>query len=464
MDGFNLVITLLFMEYLKMLTLSTGRPRTRASFCNGQSRRDFLRIGSLALGGLSLPGLLQAESLGGINNSRKGCIMIYLAGGPPHQDMVDLKPNAPMEFRGEFKPISTNVPGIEICELLPRMARMMDKFTIIRSIDGCIDRHDPHQILSGVESKDNMEQAPCIGSFAAKLLGSSQPGVPPFICLSPKTRHLPWSSAGGPGFLGKQYAAFRPDGDGMQDMVLNGINSGRLKNRAQLLQRLDSFRRSMDAANELAAHDRFVHNAFDVLSSSSLVDALDIESADPKLRDRYGRGDKNFIADGPWRWVDQFLMALELIQAGARFVTLAFSRWDWHGNAFGQGRRDMPLLDQGLTALVEDIHRRDLQNDVSVLVMGEFGRTPRINKTAGRDHWPKANFAILAGGGMKMGQVIGATNRLGEEPTERPIHPQQVLGMLYRALGIDVETVTVPDNSGRPQYLVERRDRIPELG
>lgn len=246
-------------------------------------------------------------------------------------------------------------------------------------------------------------------------------------------------------------------------MILEPANSERLPQRATLLKNLDQLRRDIDRLAEYRTHDAYTSQALEILASPKLVGALDIETADPKERDRYGRGDKKFIDDGPWRWADQFLTAFRLVRAGARVVTLAFSRWDWHGANFSQGRRDMPLLDQALTALVTDIHAHGLENDVSVVVWGEFGRTPKINKDAGRDHWPSASFALLAGGGMKMGQVIGATDKFGERPIDRRIHPQQVLGMLYRSMGIDVECVTVPDHAGRPQYLVEHRDPIPEL-
>jgi hypothetical protein len=452
-----------------MLKLLGARHR---EFCDGMSRRDFLEIGGLALGGMTLPGVLRAEAIGQVlagqpastgRLSHKGVIMIFLAGGPPHQDMVDLKPDAPSEIRGEFRPIQTNVPGIEICELMPRMARMMDKFAIIRSLKGCVDRHEPHQVFSGYP--DGRKKWPCLGSFLSKLQGHADPAVPPFIGLSPKTAHAPWGNSGEPAWLGPRFAAFRPDdGGAMADMSLHTtMNLARMRDRRHLLAALDTIRRDIDASGQLESLDQYTQQAFQVLSSARLVEALDIEKEDVKLRDRYGRGTKDFVDDGPWRLLDQFLIARRLIEAGARCVTLAFSRWDWHGGNFVRGREDIPMLDQGLSALVEDIHNRGLEKDISVVVWGEFGRTPRINKDAGRDHWAPANFAILAGGGMRTGQVIGATDRIGAEPVERPIHPQQVLAMLYRNLGIDVDRITVPDHQGRPQYLVEHREMIHEL-
>jgi hypothetical protein len=446
--------------------------KAQPRFCDGISRRNFLRIGGLALGGMSLPEVLRAESLTAAASgqavsrstiSHKGVIMIFLAGGPPHQDMFDLKPEAPAEIRGEFTPIRTNVPGIEICELFPRMATMMDKFAIIRSLKGCVDRHEPHQCFSGYTSGRNLW--PCVGSFLAKIKGPADSAVPPFVGLSPKTQHAPWGNSGEPAWLGPQYAAFRPDdGPGMQNMVLNQqVSLDRLQDRKALLARVDFVRRSMDAAGQLAALDTYTEQAFNVLTSSKLVEALDLEKEDQKLRDRYGRGTKQFVDDGPWRLLDQFLIARRLICAGVRCVTLAFSRWDWHGGNFTQGRRDMPMLDQGLSALVEDIHNRGLDKDISVVVWGEFGRTPKINSSAGRDHWPNANFVVLAGGGMRTGQVIGATDRTASVPVERPIHPQEVLATLYHRLGINLSTTTVTDATGRPQHLLDYRDPIREL-
>lgn len=449
-----------------------GRQQSR--FCDGMNRRDFLHIGGLAMGGLALPQILAAEQstalakglpAPGSGLSHKGVIMIYLAGGPPHQDTFDLKPNAPAEIRGEFQPISTKVPGIQICEHMPQLAKMMDKFTIIRSLKGCVDRgHAPIQIFSG-HPETGARAQPSFGSFISRVQGPVDPAVPPFVGLSPKTKFAAWGSPGEPAWLGAKHAAFRAqDGPGMRDMLLHrDISLARMRDRKQLLEKMDSLRRDIDTLGQFESHDQNTRRAFDVLASSKLFDALDIEKADPKLRDRYGRGSKKMMADGPWRLMDQFLIARRLIEAGVRCVTLAFSRWDWHSNNFKRAREDMPMLDQGLSALIEDIHNRGLDKDITVVVWGEFGRTPEINKNAGRDHWPGANFALLAGGGMRSGQVIGATDERAAVPIERPIHPQQVLATIYRNLGIDLDHDTVLDPQGRPQHLVEHREVIEEL-
>jgi hypothetical protein len=437
---------------LIMLTI----PGEQHRFCDGVTRRNFLKIGSLGLGGLTFPQILRAESQAGIGKSHKAVIMIFLPGGPPHQDMFDLKMDAPSEIRGEFKPIKTNVPGIEICELLPRMAGMMDKLAIIRSIVGATGGHDAIQCLTGRTNRNQPPGGwPCMGSVLSKLEGPVNAAMPPFVGLSPPMGHMPWADAGQPGFLGVPHAPFKPNGAGKEDLTLNGITLDRLSDRRALLASFDRFRREADASGLMEGLDAFSQQAFGVLTSSKLADALDLDKEDQKLRDRYGRGSAALQADGGPKLLDHFLMARRLVEAGVRCVTLAFSRWDWHGGNFARGRQDMPMLDQGVTALVEDLHNRGMDKDVSVIVWGEFGRTPTINKDAGRDHWPRVSCALLACGGMRTGQVIGATDRLGGEATDRPVQFGDVFATLYHQLGIDVGEVTVPDLTGRPQYLVD---------
>ena len=452
-----------------MLSILGQRP---VSGCDGQTRRHFLKIGGMALGGMALPQILRAEESSAAGPSpqslsHKAIIMIYLSGGPSHQDMYDLKMDAPREIRGSFQPIQTNGPGIEICEHMPRLAKMMDKFAIIRSLYGGPDQHASDMCLSGYPIGPGGRQSnhPSLGSAVSKIQGPADPAIPPFVGLTTKTGHAPYSNPGLPGFLGLAHAPFQPDSDGLANMRLNGITLDQLRHRQSLLDSFDHFRRRVDTDPTMLGVDAFTRKAFDVLTSSKLVEALDLEKEDPVLRDRYGRGSASpaFGEDAGPHWMDQFLMARRLVQAGVRCVTLSFGSWDRHGGNFERLPEQLSKLDMGITALVEDLHARGLEKDVSVIAWGEFGRTPRINAGGGRDHWPQASCALLAGGGMRMGQVIGSTNRLGEVPQDRPIHYQDVFATLYRQLGINAANATIPDHSGRPQYLLDRREAIPEL-
>jgi len=246
--------------------------------------------------------------------------------------------------------------------------------------------------------------------------------------------------------------------------VLKGVTLDRLADRKTLLAGFDNFRRDVDASGLMEGLDAFNEQAFGVLTSSKLLEALDLQNEDKRIVERYGKGDPKNRDDGGPKLMEHFLIARRLVEAGARCVTLAFSRWDHHGDNFGALRQDLPLFDQGLSALVEDLHQRGLDQDVSVVVWGEFGRTPTINKDAGRDHWPRVSCALLAGGGMRHGQVIGATDRLGGEANERPVQFGEVFATLYHNLGVDVSKVTLPDLAGRPQYLVEAGCQpMPEL-
>lgn len=449
-----------------MLTITGNRTTPN---CDGHSRRQFLRLGGLALGGLSLPQILRAESAAGPGRPRshKAVIMIYLSGGPSHQDMYDLKMNAPVEIRGSFRPIATRVPGIEICEHMPRLACMMDKFTIIRSLHGCLDQHASDLCLSGypIGPKGRQDGHPSLGAVVSRLQGQVHSAVPAFVGLTIKTRHDPYCNPGFPGFLGQLHGPVQPDGPVVQNMRLRGVTLDQLRDRKSLLASFDNFRSLADDDPSLQGLEASNRAAFDVLTSSKLVEALDLEREDPKLRDRYGRGssDPAFGEDAGPHWMDQFLMARRLVEAGVRCVTLSFGSWDRHGGNFQQLPIQLSRLDQGITALVDDLHARGLDQDVSVVAWGEFGRTPRINPGGGRDHWPQVSCALLAGGGMRMGQVIGSTNRLGEVPQDRPVHYQDVFATLYHQLGIDVANVTIPDPTGRPQYLLDRHEPIREL-
>ena len=447
-----------------MLTL-LGRKAFRQ--CDGVSRRSFLQIGGLALGGLTLPELLQAEAASGAGHSHKAVIMIYLTGGPPHQDMVDLKPDAPSDIRGEFDPIDTSLPGVQISEYMPRLAARMDRLVTIRTLVGSDGRHSSFQCVTGRRFA-NQPQAgwPGYESVVSKLKGPVHPAVPAGMNLFMKMAHEPYNHSG-PGFLGVAHQAFQPEGDARANMKLNGVTVNRLGRRRELLLNFDRFRRNVERQRQNASLDPFTEQALNILTSSRLADALNLENEDPKIRASYGQDDPKALSYGHLGYqaiMSKFLLARRLVQAGARCVTATFADFDWHGANFARGRKVIPLLDQGLAALVDDLYRHGLEDDVTIIVWGEFGRTPKINKNAGRDHWTRNTFALLAGGGLPVGQVIGTTNRNAEEPTDRPVHFQEVFATMYRCLGIDIEQTTITDLNGRPRYLVDDGYRpLPEL-
>lgn len=429
-----------------------------------------MRIGGLGMGGLSLPGLLQAEQLSGLKNSKKAVIMIYMAGAPPHQDMYDLKMDAPKEMRGEFRPIPTNVPGIEICELMPRMAKIMDKCVPIRSLYGAASgNHDSFMCYTGKvgSTLDTIGQPaggwPSIGAVMSKLMGPVNSKVPPFVGLAPKAGHPPYGSSGKPGFLGFANGPFKPSGPGQKDLTLDALTSARLDERRGLLTAFDQFRRDADASGLMEGLDEFHQQAFGMLTSSELAEALNLDNESPAVRERYGKGDARNFGDGAPRNLEHFLLARRLVEAGARCVTLNFGRWDFHSENFSGMRSHAPLFDQGLSALIEDLHERGMADDVLVVAWGEFGRTPMINKDAGRDHWPRVGGALLAGGGLRTGQVIGATDRLGGEIADRGVHFGEVFSTIYHQLGINANQVLLEDLSGRPHFLVDGYKPMREL-
>jgi hypothetical protein len=447
-----------------MLTLFGNKHR----FCDGIDRRSFLQIGGFTFGAtcLSLPQILRAQAASGSTSSHKAVINVFLGGGPPHQDMWDIKTDAPKEIRGEFDPINTAVPGIQIGECFPRIAAMMDKFVAIRSVTECDGAHDGYQCLSGWRRRDmaSMGGRPSIGSCVAKILGPVDRSVPPTVALAEKTQHVPWSEPGSPGFLGAAYQPFKPNGEGMDDLRLNGLSVDRLQDRKSLLTGLDQLKREVDNIGMLQGMDAFNEAAFGVLTSSKLVEALDLSKEDPKIRDRYGDGKPyKFQYDGAPTCNEQLLIARRLVEVGVRSVTLTFGRWDSHGDNFNLVRDHGGKLDQAVSALVRDLDDRGMLDDVTVVVWGEFGRTPRINPNNGRDHWPQVSCALLAGGGMRTGQAIGATNRLGEYAKDRPVPVQEIIATIYHNLGIDPNLPWLRDPTGRPQFLVDHRDPMPEL-
>lgn len=470
--------------------LSIGGSTSR--YCDHVSRRHCLQIGSLALGGLALPQILKAESVSPTANSRrpiKGIIMVLLPGGPTHLDTFDLKPDAPAEIRGEFQPIPTNLPGVDLCELMPRLARIADKFTIIRSLMGFRDDHNTHWCSTGWESHPPMESSPIVtgyppgdwpsmGSILSKQLGPRTPGVPPAVDLTPidaDARFILRTPPTQPGYLGAAHAGFEVQAVDRRNIQLNGTSLDRVADRRALLASIDRFRRQVELGGLTDGMDEFHRQAFEVLASARLAEALDLSREKESTRGRYGLNREWPNERNGKTLLDQFLLARRVIEAGARCVTLAFCRWpfgrmlrgdynwDWHRDLFNEARGALPLLDLGLSALIQDMDERGLLDDVAVVVWGEFGRTPKINQNAGRDHWPRVCSALVAGGGLRTGQVIGSTTRWGEEPLTRPVHFRDVFATLYERLGIDIATTQFTDLAGRPQYIIGDHRPLPEL-
>ncbi len=453
------------------------------------TRRSWLRIGGLAMGGLALPDILRAEAKSGRPSGIKGVIMVLLPGGPTHLDTFDLKPDAPPEIRGEFRPIHTNVPGLDICEHFPRLAKMADKLAIVRSLVGFRDDHNTHWCSTGWESHPAMDSSPLVpgfpqgdwpslGSVLSKSLGPRVDGVPACVDLTPKdadARFIMRTPPGQPGYLGVAHAGFEVQAVDRKNIMLNGVDLPRLTDRRDLLARFDSFRRDVDALGAADGIDLYQKQAIELVTSSRLANALDLSREDGRSKSCYGL-DRGYPDEREGKhYLDQFLLARRVIAAGARCVTLVFSRypfgrvlrgdhnWDWHKELFPEAKKTLPLLDFGLSALIQDLDQRDLLKDIAIVMWGEFGRTPRINANGGRDHWSKVCSALVAGGGLRCGQVIGSTNKWGEEPRTRPVHFRDVFATLYQRLGIDVATTQFTDLTGRPHDLVGNHRPLPEL-
>lgn len=442
-----------------MLTLLGDRNR----FCDGVSRREFMKIGAVTMGGLTLTDLLAAEARAGIRSSHKSVIIVYLPGGIGHQDSFDLKMEAPAEIRGDFKPIKTKVSGIEVGELFPRVAAMMDKFTIMRSMVGARDEHANPLCLSGFPQAETNKNHPCLGASIAKIFGAVERTVPPHVDLIPKTQHKPYSIPAASGFLGRRYSSARVDGDGASDMTLQGITLERLQDRKRLLASVDRYRRAVDECEMVQAQDIATQQAFNILTSRKFVEALDVSREDPKVVEKYGKGQDAVAGDGCPLKNYQFLAARRLVEAGVRCVSLGYGFWDFHGGNTSNMKKYAPMLDHAISGLVQDIHDRGMEKDVSVLLWGDFGRTPKINKDAGRDHWPAVASALIAGGGMRHGQVIGSTTKDGGYADERPIHYRDVMATLLHQMGFDVRHQLTEDELGRPQFLYPGHSPIEEL-
>lgn len=438
--------------------LEIAGSKHRRGMCDGVNRRGFLKAGALGLTGLTLADALRARAAAGSRAKETAVIQIMMQGGPSHIDTYDLKPDSPKEFRGEFKPIKTNVAGIEIGELLPRQARVMDKAAIVRSLYHDSSDHNvgSHWIMTGFASSQPFafaNERPSVGSLVSKLRGPNGPGVPPYVSIPGSGQYAQAA------YLGPGYNPFGVNGNPSGEINVrdlkppDGLTLDRLDDRRHLLATLDRLNREYDASGTMAGLDRFTVKAYEMITGPVARKAFDLGREDPRLRDRYGRTQIG----------QSCLLARRLVEAGVTFVTInTDSNWDHHGQVFQLCRQQLPPVDTAVASLVEDLHSRGLAERVLVLLWGEFGRSPRINGAAGREHWPNAMFAYLAGGGLKMGQVIGATNGKGESPAERPLRPEDVLQTVYHVLGID-PSASFLNESGRPMPVLNAGRPIEEL-
>lgn len=452
---------------------------TQRPWCDGLSRRHFLRIGGLGMAGLSLADLLRLKACGEVHAGARGksVIMIYLPGGPSHIDMYDMKPAAPTEYRGEFKPIHTNVAGIEICEHMPLQAKIADKLTIVRGLKTFAGggNHDAYEILTSDPrpgEKLPPNPLPAFGSVISKIRAVEGSGVPPYVGI--KNLHLVLPSVNDdpetPAYLGGAHRPFRTTGPGLENLSLpDGVSFDRLADRKSLLRSFDNLRRGLDnGASRHAELDGYTAQALAMISSNKTRDAFDLSREPESVRAAYGE-------------FTDFLLALRLVEAGVSVVTLpcrysvkigdffkgSLDHWDTHWHNFDYLRLMLPRYDHAVSALITDLYQRGLDKEVTVVIWGEFGRTPLIDYSlvpgsAGRGHWPEAGFVLFSGGGLKMGQVVGETDGRAERAKGRPYTPSNVLATLYHTLGID-PAKTFPDHFGRPRYILDEREPIREL-
>ena len=438
------------------------------------SRRGMLKASLAGLAGLTLPQLLRLRSEAAAAHRpmtrTKSVILLWMAGGPSHIDTWDVKPEAPSEIRGPFGVIRTKLPGVWICEHLPKQAAMMDKFTIIRSVDCRESNHEPNQVMQtgNREAEPRLnpqaDKYPAIASLAAKFRGQNHPGMPPYVALNVQSRsHLAWG-----GYLGRRYDPFLGDKVDKLFQLPSGLTLDRLRERKSLLQQMDHLRREIDSSGTMEGMDRFQQQAFEIVAGQRAQGAFDLSREPAKVIERYG----------PHDWCRQAMLARRLVESGVNFVTIDLSNhsasgtWDTHGDnipPYGgimSGLKPLlPVFDHLLTTLVTDLGERGMLDDVLVVAMGEFGRTPRIGtqgSTDGRDHWPVVMSMVLAGGGFRHGQVIGATERDGGQIKERPVTPGDLAATIYQHLEVPLDG-TYLDHQGRPRYIVENGAPIAEL-
>jgi hypothetical protein len=433
-----------------------------------QSRRSMLRASLAGLAGLSLPGLLQLRAE--THARSKAVILLWMTGGPSHIDTWDVKPAMPREIRGPFKDIPTKLPGVHICEYLPKQAAMLDQFTLIRSVDCRQSNHEPNMVMQTANraaeprTNPNGHLYPAIGSLVAKHHGANDPGMPPYIALNLKSRsHVAWG-----GYLGQQYDPFDGHSAAKAFALPSGLTMDRLHSRLSLTRQMDTLRHDMDATGAVEAMDRFQQQAFEIVAGGRAQEAFDLTRESVKIVERYGSHD----------WCQQALLARRLVERGTSFVTIDLSNhsasgtWDNHGDnippygGIWNGLRPLlPVFDHLITTLVSDLKEHGLLDDTLVIAMGEFGRSPTLGtqgSTDGRNHWPYVMSMCLAGGGYRHGQVIGASSRDGGEIAERPVTPSDLAATIYHHMGVPLDA-TYTDHQGRPVFLVDNGAPLAEL-
>ena len=435
----------------------TGQLKGKQAFCDGINRRRFLQVGAMSTFGLTLPGLLRAEQAHRhpAAASKKSVILIWMHGGPSQLDTFDMKPLAPAEYRGAFSPIASTLPGLDVCELLPEHAKVMDKCTVIRSFSHNNGDHwaAAHWMLTGrtgATGSDRPARQPSMGAVASHLLGPTKPGA-----LTSVNMNDGGFGYHGGAWLGVNYNPFRygefsygneagrlPTGDHKSFSLVEGLSEKRMMDRVGLQQQLDTLKHRIDRNRTFDQMDAVDQQALDIVLSGRVRKAFDVSEEDQALRDKYGPG-----------WGEQALLARRLIQAGVRFVSLNTGYFDDHGQIERRLRDKLPRHDKCVGVLIQDLADRGMLDDTLVITAGEFGHTPRINGDAGRDHWPQAQSILLAGGGFKHGQVIGATNSKAEYPTDRKIGVEDFCATVYHALGLRTDD-EIRDLSGRPMHLV----------
>jgi uncharacterized protein (DUF1501 family) len=443
-----------------MLTLWGRKHR----FCGGYSRREFLRVGGLGLAGLSLPQLLASDASAGAARRPKSVIYIVLNGGISHIDSWDPKPDAPIEYRGEFNTIATKLPGVRLCEPFPRQAELLDRLAVINGLRSVESDHFLSEVYTGLPRSAG--KRPAFGSIVSRLTRHDSP-LPPYVCLD-QDSHDDRFEFERPHYAGASHAPFRPYGDAIDNLAAPKLLD-RLEDRRALLGELSKMQRQLDAA-DASGLDRFQAKAMEMITSPQVREAFDLTREPAKSFERYGRGKYTHQADVNilYDWSPKpFVLARRLVEAGVRVVTLQVGSWDHHSGAaqhiFKSYRHCLPVLDQSIYSLVTDLEERGLSEDVLVVVLSEFGRTPKVTYPGpGREHWADAGSVLLAGGGLKMGQVIGETDSRAERAKSGDMSFQNFMSTIYHVLGVDPRQ-TLPDFNGRPQFLLDDRRVIREL-